>query len=78
MDFLHGDRVQEALDDTEDGRETPGGVDEVEFSETLRVVVLRDGGRLFDVAVDAGYAADAHAFEVHDRAAGFEEGAGFA
>ena len=71
VDFLDGDGVEEALDDAEDAGEAPGGVDEVKLAEAFGVVVLGDGGCLFDVAVDRTDFGDAHAFQVHYRAAGF-------
>ena len=78
MNFRNGDRIQPPLDDGKNAAEAPGGVDQIEFPETLGVVVLADGGGLLDVAVDGGDFGDADAFEVHDCAAGFEEFAGFA
>ncbi len=78
VNLLHGDGIKEALDDAEDGGEAPGRVDEVELAEAFRVVVLRDGGGLLDVAVHGADAAEADAFQVHDGAAGLEQGAGFA
>lgn len=77
MDLLHGDGVEEALDDAEDGRKPPGRVDEVELAEAFRVVVLRDGRRLLDVAVHRRHPAQPDAFQVHDRAACLEQRAGF-
>ncbi len=78
VNFLHRHRIEEALDHTEHRREAPRRVDQVQLAQTLGVVVLRDGRGLLDVAVDGTDFADAHALEVHDRAAGFEQGAGFA
>ncbi len=78
VNLLHGDGIKEALHDAEDGGEAPGRVDEVELAEAFRVVVLRDGGGLLDVAVHGADAAEADAFQVHDGAAGLEQGAGFA
>lgn len=78
MNLLHRHRIQKSLYHAKHGRKPPRRVDEIEFSETLRVVVLRDGRGLFDVAVDGTHAADTNTFEVHDGAAGFEQAAGFA
>ena len=78
MNFRNGNRIQPPLDDGKNAAEAPGGVDQIEFPETLGVVVLADGGGLLDVAVDGGDFGDADAFEVHDRAAGFEQFTGFA
>jgi len=74
MDFIHGDRVQEPLDERKHGAETPGGVDDVQLPQPLRVVVLADAAGLLDVVVDGGGLAEADAFKVHDCAAGFQEG----
>ena len=73
MDLLDGNRIQPAFDNREDGGEAPGCIDKVETAQALRVVILRHGGCLPDVAVDGGDFADAYAFEIHYRAAGFEE-----
>lgn len=78
MDLLNGNGIQPTFDDAEDAAEAPGGVDQIQTAETLRVVVLRDGGGLLDVGVDGGDFGDANSFHVHDRAAGLEEVTGFA
>lgn len=78
MDLLGGDRVEPALDDGPDGGEAPGRIDEVHLAKTLGVVVLRNDGGLAHVGVDAGHLGDGDALEVHDGAAGLEEGADFA
>lgn len=44
VDLLDGDGVEPALDDAPDGGEAPGGVDDVQLAEALRVVVLGDDG----------------------------------
>lgn len=73
VDLLHSDGVQEALDDTEDAAESPGGIDQVQLAQPLRVVVLRDSGRLADIAVDGRHVGDADSLQVHDRAAGLQQ-----
>ena len=77
MDFLHGHRIEEALDEIKRAAESPGSVDQVQLAESFGVVVLEDGGGGLDVAVDGADFADADTLEVHDGAAGFEEAAGF-
>lgn len=78
VDLLNGDGVEPALDDTPNGGESPRGVDHVQLTQTLRVVVLGDGGGLTDVGVDGGDLGDGDTLEVHDGAAGLEEAAGLA
>lgn len=78
VDLLHGDGVDPALDGAPDGGEAPGGVDDEQLAETLRVVVLRHVGGRLEVPVDRGGLAEADALEVHDGAAGLEEVAGLA
>ena len=78
VDLLDGDGVEEALDDAEDGGEAPGRVDQIEFAQPLRVVVLRDGRGLLHVAVHRRHPAQADAFQVHDRAARLQQRAGLA
>ena len=78
VDLVHGHGVKEALDDTEDAAEAPGGVDEVQLTQTLRVVVLRDVRGLAHVAVHGGNAGDTDALQIHNRAAGLEQLAGLA
>lgn len=76
MDLVDSDGVEEALDNVEGGAESPGRVDQVQLTQTLGVVVLRDVGGLFHVSVDGGDVGDADALEVHDCAAGFHQAAG--
>lgn len=76
VDLLHGDGVEESLDDVEHAAETPGGIDQVQLAQALGVVVLRDGGSLTHVSVHGGDACDADAFQIHDAAAGLEQLAG--
>lgn len=78
VDLGHGHGVEEGLDGTESAAEAPGGIDEVQLSQTLGVVVLRDVGGLLDVSVDGGNAGDSDTLEIHDCAAGLEELAGLA
>ena len=76
VDLVDGDGVQEALDDIEDAAEAPGGVDEVQLAQSLRVVVLRDAGGLLQVSVHGGDAGDPDTLQVHDRAAGLHQSVG--
>jgi hypothetical protein len=78
VDLLDGDGIEPALDHAPDTAETPGGVDDVEPAQTLGVVVLAEVAGGADVAVDLAGLADADALEVHDGAAGLQQGAGFA
>lgn len=78
VDLLHGDGVEESLDDVEHAAETPGGIDQVQLAQALGVIVLRDGGSLTHVSVHRGDACDAYAFQIHDAAAGLEQLAGLA
>lgn len=78
MDLGNSDGIQPALDDAPDGRESPRGVDQVELTQALGVVVLRDDGDLADVVVDRGDLGQCDALEIHDAAAGFKQGAGLA
>lgn len=78
MDLADSDGVKETLDNTEDGAEAPGGVDDVELTQALGVVVLGDLGGLTDVAVDGGDAGNTDTLHIHDCAAGLEELAGLA
>lgn len=78
VDLVHGDGVEEALDNAEDAAEAPGGVDEVQLAQTLGVVVLRDLGGLAHVTIHRRDAGHTDTLEVHDGAAGLEQLAGFA
>lgn len=73
VDLVHGHRVKEALDHAEHAAEAPGGVDQVKLAQTLGVVVLGDGRRLLDVAVNGRDAGDTDALQVHDGAASLEQ-----
>lgn len=76
VDLVNGDGVQEALDDIEDAAKAPGGVDEVQLAQSLRVVVLRDARSLLQVSVHGGDAGDPDALQVHDGAAGLHQTVG--
>lgn len=78
VDLLHGDGVDPALDGAPDGGEAPGGVDDEQLAEALRVVVLRHVGGRLEVTVHGGGLAETDALKVHDGAACLEEVAGFA
>lgn len=78
VDLGDGDGVEELLDDGEGAAEAPGGVDDVQLAQALRVVVLRDAGGGLQVAVDGAEHADADALEVHDGARRLEQVAGLA
>ena len=78
MDLLDGDGVEEALDDAENAAETPGGVDQVQLTQSLGVVVLRDGRSLTNVSVHGRDVGDPDALQVHDCAAGFHQTVGLA
>jgi len=78
VDLGDGDGVKELLDDAEDAAEAPWCVDEVQLAETLWVVVLRNTGRLSDIAVDGRDVGQTDALKVHDCAASLEEVARFA
>jgi hypothetical protein len=78
VDLLHSDRVEETLDNTEDGGETPWSIDEVKAAKTLWVVVLRYGGGLLNVAVDRGDLGETNALKIHDGTAGLEKRTGLA
>lgn len=78
VDLLDGDGVEPALDYTPDGGESPGSVDHVQLTQTLRVVVLGYGGGLTDVGVDGGDLGDGDTLEIHNGAAGLEEAASLA
>jgi len=72
VDLIDGDRVEETLDDTEGAAEAPRGVDDVQLTQTLGVVVLGDLGGLTNVTVDGGNTGNADTLQVHDGAAGLE------
>ena len=78
VDLLDGDGVEEALDDAENAAETPGGVDQVQLTQSLGVVVLRDGRSLTNVSVHGRDVGDPDALQVHDCAAGFHQTVGLA
>ena len=73
VDLANGDRVKEALEGAEHAAEAPRGVDQVQLTEALGVVVLGNIGGLLDVSVDGGHAGDPNALQVHDCAAGLEK-----
>jgi hypothetical protein len=73
-----GDRVEELLDHAEDTRETPRRVDDVHLTETLGVVVLRDGRNSLQVAVDRCRLGNTDALQIEDGARGLEEVASLA
>ena len=75
MDLLDGDRIQPALDNAEDGGESPWGVDEVHLAQSFWVVVLGHGGRLTDVGVHGGYLSNSNSLHIHDCATCFKEAA---
>lgn len=77
MNLRDGDWIKEAFDEIEYAAETPGCVDDVQPSQPLGIVVLRDGGCLLDISVDRRHAADADPLHIHDSAAGFQQLAGF-
>lgn len=76
VDLLDGDGVEEALDDAENATETPGSVDQVQLTQSLGVVVLRDGRSLANVSVHGGDVSDPNALQVHDCAAGLHQTVG--
>lgn len=78
MDLFNGDGVEEALDDAENAAETPGGIDQVQLTQTLGVVVLRNGRSLTNVSVHGGDVGDPDTLQVHDCAAGFHQAVGLA
>ena len=78
VDLGHSDWVQELLDDAENARETPRRIDDVQATETLRVVVLTDARRLLQVPVDTGRLHEPHALQVHDCATSLEQVSGLA
>lgn len=78
VDLRNGDWVQEALDHAEDTAEAPRCVDEVQLSESLRVVVLADSRSTLNVSVNLVHLHQTHTLEVHDCAAGLEQLTGFA
>lgn len=78
VDLLDSNGVQPALDDAPNGGEAPGSVDQVQLTQALRVVVLRNGRSLTDVRVDRGDLGQGDALEIHDGAAGLEQASGLA
>lgn len=73
MDLSNCDGIEEAFDNAEYTGETPRGVDQVHFAESLRIVVLRDGRGLLDVTVYGANFRQANSFEIEDRAGRFKE-----
>ena len=78
VNLLDSDGVEPSLDHVPDGAKAPGGVDQVQPAETLRVVVLAKTTGLLDITKNLGSLCKADALEVHDGTAGLEEGAGLA
>lgn len=78
VDLGHSHRVQELLDHAKSAREAPGRVDDVQFAQSLGVVVLADGRGLLQVTVGAAHHADANTLEVHDGARSLEKVTGLA
>lgn len=78
VNLLNSDGIEPSLDHVPDGAKAPGGVDQVQPAETLRVVVLAKTTGLLDITKNLGSLCEADALEVHDGTAGLEEGAGLA
>lgn len=73
MNLSNCDGIEEPFDNAEYAGETPRGIDQVHFPESLRIVVLRDCGGLLDVTVYGADFGQANSFEIKDRAGRFEE-----
>jgi hypothetical protein len=78
VNLLNRDGVDPPFDNRPYSGKAPGRIDEIEAPETLGVVVLREGGRLFDVGVNLGHFAQVHPLEVHYSTASLEQVAGLA
>ena len=68
LDLANGDLIQPGLDQSPNGREQIGSVDDVEFTHALWVPILANGRSLANIVLDADEVAERDVFEVKNGA----------